>query len=228
MDSLCNSIYGQIHPLILSPPTCCISFLMAWDVMTKRTRNNTPLHFQSRSTWATSILAAWSTCWLFWCSSVAQLLGTLVTTWHTFLTMFSTLTAISYHNGVAQMGLTLHSQLFCFHCCNHPHRALATIVESVQRESSGHFSLSAMCNVSWMAFASANSPFPSVCFATYNVGLHTKQYSTSDAFPQCNRTHQQTEHTSHFLALYYIVEALQHVSPPLLPTFWNLCLQASP
>lgn len=27
------------------------------------------------------------------------------------------------------------------------------------------------------------------------LGLHTKQYSISDAFPQCNRTHQQTEHT---------------------------------
>jgi len=27
------------------------------------------------TTWATSVLAAWSSCWLFWCSSAAQHLG---------------------------------------------------------------------------------------------------------------------------------------------------------
>ncbi|KAK4810539.1 hypothetical protein QYF61_004502 [Mycteria americana] len=39
--------------------------------------------------------------------------------------------AISCHSAAAQMGLPLRCQLFCFHCCNHPHRAFATIHESV-------------------------------------------------------------------------------------------------
>ena len=34
-------------------------------------------------------------------------------------------------NGAAQIGLPLRCQLFFFHCCSHPHKALATIQESV-------------------------------------------------------------------------------------------------
>lgn len=41
-------------------------------------RNNFPLYLQFWSTWVTSILAAWCTFWLFWCSSVAHFLGASV------------------------------------------------------------------------------------------------------------------------------------------------------
>lgn len=101
--------------------------------------NNSPFCCQSRSTWATAILAAWSTCW---CSSVAQFLGMWASAWCTFISRFSTWAAISCHNTAAQMDLPLHWKLFCFHYCNHHQRAFAAIRESVQRENTGHFSCS--------------------------------------------------------------------------------------
>jgi len=79
---------------------------------------------QSTSTWAQS------TCWLLWCFSVAWLLGMWASTWRAFTTSFSSQAATSCHNGAAQIGLPLCCQLLCFHCCSHPHRALATIPES--------------------------------------------------------------------------------------------------
>uniref|UniRef100_A0A8C3KPF3 PLAC domain-containing protein n=1 Tax=Calidris pygmaea TaxID=425635 RepID=A0A8C3KPF3_9CHAR len=39
--------------------------------------------------------------------------------------------AISCHNSAAQTGLPLRCQLCCFHCCNHPYKAFATIHEWV-------------------------------------------------------------------------------------------------
>lgn len=88
---------------------------------------------QTRSNWAIPILAALSINSLFWCSSVAQLLGTWVSTWHSFRVMFSTYVEISCHNAAAPMGLPLHHQLVFFQCCSYPQRSLPTIQESVKR-----------------------------------------------------------------------------------------------
>jgi len=52
--------------------------------------------------------------------------------------MLSTWAAMSCHNSAAHVGLRLHYQLVCLHCCGHPHMTLATIHESIQRESTGH------------------------------------------------------------------------------------------
>lgn len=52
--------------------------------------HSTPLCSECRSTWATLILACHSTCLLFHCSSVAQLLGTQASTWCTFTIRLST------------------------------------------------------------------------------------------------------------------------------------------
>lgn len=79
--------------------------------------------YVDRSARAVSILAAQSTCWLSWCSFMAQLLGMWAFMWHAFIAMLSTWVTISFHNSVALMGLPLPCQLFYFHCYNHfPHK----------------------------------------------------------------------------------------------------------
>ncbi|XP_074398484.1 thioredoxin-like protein 4A isoform X1 [Zonotrichia albicollis] len=77
------------------------------------------------------IFAAWSTCSLFWCSSVALLLGTWASTWRTFTGSLPTLVAMFFHSPAAQIGFPLRCQLAFFHLSSHTHRALATIHESV-------------------------------------------------------------------------------------------------
>ena len=79
--------------------------------------------YVDRSARAVSILAAQSTCWLSWCSFMAQLLGMWAFMWHAFIAMLSTWVTVSFHNSVALMGLPLPCQLFYFHCYNHfPHK----------------------------------------------------------------------------------------------------------
>lgn len=68
-----------------------------------------------------------SICSLFWCSPLASLLGMWGSIWCTFKIMLSIQAAISFHDAAAQMGLPVHCQLFCFHCCNHSQMAFATI-----------------------------------------------------------------------------------------------------
>lgn len=74
LDSLCNSVHGQVHSSVLSPSICWWSFLMAWGFMGLLSWKL--LCCQSRFTWTTSILVAQSTCWLSWFSLLAQLCGT--------------------------------------------------------------------------------------------------------------------------------------------------------
>jgi len=61
---------------------------------------------------------------------LAWLLGMWVSTWRTFRVRFSIQAVMSYHNAAAQMSLPLCCKMV-FNCCNHLHRALATIQESV-------------------------------------------------------------------------------------------------
>jgi len=68
----------------------------------------------------------------------------------------------------------------------------------------GHFSCSLVSKASWMAFTAANwlhSSYPAVS-VTCHVGS-IQQPSTSDAFPQCDRTHQWTRHAASYSLLLY-------------------------
>lgn len=76
-----------------------------------RARNNSCLCCQSRCTWVTSMLGAWSICWLFW-------LGRFL---HDVLLQPCYLSKKqSFHSAAAQMDFPLHCQLLCLHSCNHP------------------------------------------------------------------------------------------------------------
>lgn len=74
----------------------CLMFSWAHQAM-----SNFPLRSQSRSTWSSSILAAWSTCCLFWCSAVVRFSGTWASVWQTFTTRLCTQAATSCWNTVA-------------------------------------------------------------------------------------------------------------------------------
>lgn len=143
----------------MNPFMCCISWWprVSW---THWTRNHSLLWCQYKSTWANSVLATWSVCWYFSCSSVI---------WP--LSPGASMSMMYLHNQVvhlAQMALPLHCQLCCFHCCHHPHRASAPIHETVQRWSIGHFSCSVMSDEpSWMGFASAN--WLTLSFSSFHV-----------------------------------------------------------
>lgn len=73
MDNLCNCVHGWVHPWIIRPHKISHPWLseMSW---VDQGRNNFPLYWQFWSTWAATILAAWCTFWLFWCSSMAHFL----------------------------------------------------------------------------------------------------------------------------------------------------------
>lgn len=69
IDNLCDCVLGQVHPLVMKPSICCVSWwpMMSWSHWA---RNHSLLCCHCKSTWANSVLATWSTCWLFCCSSV--------------------------------------------------------------------------------------------------------------------------------------------------------------
>lgn len=82
MSSLCDCFNGYFHPLITSPSTGFRSLPKCPDVSQAHwAMSNSPLSWQSESTWATSILSAWSTCSMFWWSSVVLPLGLWASVW---------------------------------------------------------------------------------------------------------------------------------------------------
>lgn len=105
IDSLCS----QVQPLIMRLLYPFLDALMfSWAC---QTISSSPLYSQSRSTWRSSVLAAWSTCCFFQCSEVLQFLGTWSSTRQTFSTRFSTQTAMSCYDIVAQTYLMPLCQL---------------------------------------------------------------------------------------------------------------------
>lgn len=64
--------------------------------------------------------------------------------------------ATPFHNAVTQMGLSLQCQLFCLHICNHTHRGSCHHPGVSVEVEYCHFSHSAVCEASWVAFISAN------------------------------------------------------------------------
>lgn len=60
---------------------------------------------------------------------------------------------MSCYSSAAQMGLALCCQLTCCYCSSHPHKTFATIHESVQKQSTGHFSLWVISRpAGWLSF----------------------------------------------------------------------------
>lgn len=102
-------------PWLMNPFICCIS---SWPRVswTHWARNHSLLCCQCKSTWANSVTAAWSTCWLFCCFSDLTL-GYRSIYLHDVPSQKADHLS---HNTVAQVALPLHWQLICFHCCNQP------------------------------------------------------------------------------------------------------------
>lgn len=87
VTSVRSTLWSWSCLYLASPPRCPDVSQAHWAVV------SLPLHSQSRSTAAISVLAAWSAWSLSPCSSVTWLLGMWVSTWHPF-TRFSTQAAV--------------------------------------------------------------------------------------------------------------------------------------
>lgn len=110
-------------------------------------------------------------------------------------------------------------KLFCFHCCNHSHRAFASIHESVE---TGHFSSSALYikSVGWPSVLQTASP--AAVFAPCYIGLHTVAFyshcfSTIQQDPSVNKAYCFS-----FSISYCTVGPLQQVSFLSL-LIWTSC-----